>query len=75
MMIFNRRRKSQKRYDKIEIARAYVDDMKEEDKFERRISRGESEGKWGGEWSDWLREAREKEKVEQARNNVSASSS
>jgi len=43
--------------------------MKEEEGFEGRL--GEREGGWGEEWKEWMREAREKEKREQERNNVS----
>ena len=69
MMIFNRRRKSQKRYDSLERAREYVEMMQEEEGFEGRL--GKREGGWGDEWKEWMRDAREKEKREQERNNVS----
>ena len=71
MMIFNRRKKSQKRYDKLSLAREYLEDIKEEDQFENRILNGRR-GEWGQEWKEWIRDAREKEKKEQARNNVSS---
>lgn len=73
MMIFNRRRKSQQRFDKLDLAREYVDLVREEDKFERRIIGIENRdnAKWGHEWVEWMTEAREKEKREHARNNAS----
>jgi len=69
MMIFNRRRKSQKRYDSLERAREYVEMMQEEEGFEGSL--GKRDGGWGEEWKEWMREARGKEKREQERNNVS----
>lgn len=71
MMIFNRRRKSQKRYDKLEVAKEYVQEMREEEQFESRLSGVRRDNKWGQEWTEWIRDAREKEKREQQRNNVS----
>ncbi|GAA5979390.1 hypothetical protein JCM5350_003889 [Sporobolomyces pararoseus] len=70
MMIFNRRKKSQKRYDKLSLAREYLEDIKEEDQFENRILNGRRGGEWGQEWKEWIRDAREKGKKEQARNNT-----
>ncbi|GAA5971197.1 hypothetical protein JCM3765_007354 [Sporobolomyces pararoseus] len=73
MMIFNRRKKSQKRFDKLSLAREYLQFMREEENFEKRFTRsrrGEGEGRWGEEWRDWIRDAREKEKKEQERNNM-----
>jgi len=70
-MIFNRRRKSQKRYDKLELAKEYVGMMGEEEIFMRRVRKREEGERWGEEWRDWMREARGKEKREQERNNVS----
>ncbi|GAA5908525.1 uncharacterized protein JCM6883_005574 [Sporobolomyces salmoneus] len=71
MMIFNRRRKSQKRFDQLVIARAYVEMMREEERFERRTKGGNEGGrKWGGEWIEWIKGAKEKERREQTRNNM-----
>jgi len=71
MMIFNRRRKSQKRYDKLELAKEYVGIMGEEERFIGRVRKREGGERWGAEWREWMREARGKEKREQDRNNVS----
>ncbi|GAA5908487.1 uncharacterized protein JCM6883_005563 [Sporobolomyces salmoneus] len=71
MMIFNRRRKSQKRFDQLVIAREYVEMMREEERFERRTKGGNEGGrKWGGEWIEWIKDAKEKERREQTRNNM-----
>ncbi|GAA5825157.1 hypothetical protein JCM5353_002243 [Sporobolomyces roseus] len=70
MMIFNRRRKSQKRYDKLELAKEYVGMMGEEESFLRRVRKREEGERWGEEWREWMREARGKEKREQERNNM-----
>lgn len=69
MMIFRRRRASQKRYDKLDVAREMVALVQEESAFERRV--GENvEGRWGDEWRGWMAEARQREIKEQARNAV-----
>ncbi|GAA5853804.1 hypothetical protein JCM5353_002353 [Sporobolomyces roseus] len=70
MMIFNRRRKSQKRYDKLELAKEYVGMMGEEESFMGRVRKREEGESWGEEWREWMREARGKEKREQDRNNM-----
>jgi len=72
MMIFNRRRKSQKRYDELELAREYVGMMGEEERFMGVVGERKGGESWGEEWREWMREARGKEKREQERNNVSS---
>ncbi|GAA5897759.1 hypothetical protein JCM5296_000874 [Sporobolomyces johnsonii] len=76
MMIFNRRRASQRRYDLLEKAKEYVEMARAEERFETDTgARGAAgaaagEARWGGEWEDWIREARKKEWKEQQRNEM-----
>ncbi|GAA5938491.1 hypothetical protein JCM1841_006042 [Sporobolomyces salmonicolor] len=72
MMIFNRRRASQKRYDLLEKAKEYVEMARAEARFETGLGTGGAarEARWGGEWEGWIREARTKESKEQQRNEM-----
>ncbi|GAA5996691.1 hypothetical protein JCM11641_001011, partial [Rhodosporidiobolus odoratus] len=68
MMIFNRRRATQKRFDKVALAREMVVYGLSEDEYEYdRSNGGRSEG-WGREWEKWIREAKQKEAKEYRRN-------
>ncbi|GAA6059130.1 hypothetical protein JCM10212_003877 [Sporobolomyces blumeae] len=72
MMIFNRRRASQKRYDRVAQAKELVADD-EEARFEARIlgrTKTAVGRELGWEWKDWIKDARRKEIKEQARNNM-----
>ncbi|GAA6059122.1 hypothetical protein JCM10212_003869 [Sporobolomyces blumeae] len=74
MMIFNRRRASQKRYDRVAQAKELVADVDEEARFEARIlgrTKTAVGRELGWEWKDWIKDARRKEIKEQARNNAS----
>ncbi|GAA5937965.1 LYR motif-containing protein [Sporobolomyces koalae] len=65
MMFRNRRIDSQRRYDRLAIAREYLEYARDEQAFER-----DSNGRWGTEWTEWIKLARAREKREQARNNL-----
>lgn len=79
MTIFNRRRTSQRRFDKVERAKEFVRLARSEEDFERRLApaggraakKGKDEGGFAGEWQAWIKEAGEREKREIARSNVS----
>ncbi|BGP43847.1 hypothetical protein JCM10449v2_007904 [Rhodotorula kratochvilovae] len=70
MMIFRRRRASQKRYDKLETAREMLALAHAELVFDTKVgARGKRETwRWGDEWREWIADARVKEAREQARN-------
>lgn len=73
MMIFNRRRTSQRRFDRIGEAREWAALGRAEEQFEQALGVGErkaGEGKWSGEWEQFLREAKGKEVKEYRRNEV-----
>lgn len=84
MTIFNRRRTSQRRYDKLELAKEMIKYAQAEDKFEQdlfpRAAKGRSSSgpgrlkvpdhRLGDEWRDWIKDAREREKREVARSKV-----
>ncbi|GAA5869313.1 hypothetical protein JCM8547_008642 [Rhodosporidiobolus lusitaniae] len=71
MMIFNRRRQSQKRFDKATLAREMVALGKAEETFVKELrvrEDGVGAGKWGGEWASFVREAKGKEVTDYKRN-------
>ncbi|GAA5871000.1 hypothetical protein JCM8547_000054 [Rhodosporidiobolus lusitaniae] len=73
MMIFNRRRQSQKRFDKATLAREMVALGKAEETFVKELrvrEDGVGAGKWGGEWASFVREAKGKEVKEHKRNEM-----
>lgn len=84
MTIFNRRRTSQRQYDKLEQAKQFVQLAQAEERFEQdllvRFGRGRSgtggdgeakgQGRLGDEWRTWIKDAREREKREVARSKV-----
>ncbi|GAA6048734.1 hypothetical protein JCM3770_003934 [Rhodotorula araucariae] len=70
MMIFRRRRASQKRFDKLVTAREMLALVQAEMVFDARAGAREKQedGRWGDEWRAWIAEARVKDAKEQARN-------
>ncbi|GAA5905984.1 hypothetical protein JCM6882_009089 [Rhodosporidiobolus microsporus] len=74
MMILNRRRATQKRFDKLAIAKAMVSYGQEEDALDAAAGvKKEGDESWSKEWRDWIKGARRKEAVEFRRNeSVSA---
>ncbi|GAA5883963.1 hypothetical protein JCM6882_002083 [Rhodosporidiobolus microsporus] len=68
-MILNRRRATQKRFDKLAIAKAMVSYGQEEDALDAAAGvKKEGEESWSKEWGDWIKGARRKEAVEFRRN-------
>ncbi|KAG0660778.1 hypothetical protein C6P46_004462 [Rhodotorula mucilaginosa] len=86
MTIFNRRRTSQRRYDKLEQAKQFVQLAQAEERFKQdllaRPGRGRAgtggggggeargQGRLGDEWRTWIKDAREREKREVARSKL-----
>lgn len=61
MMLFNRRKAIQRRWDRFEVAKSRVEESLEERKFEERLGVGKKGegGTWGGEWESELRGLKE----------------
>lgn len=80
MTIFNRRRTSQRRYDKLEQAKQFVQLAQAAERFEQDLlpwsgrgrsgGEGKGQGRLGDEWRTWIKDAREREKREVARSKV-----
>lgn len=78
MTIFNRRRTSQRRFDKLEQANEYIRLAQSEEAFEVDVARQVRGGKkppptaqkMGDEWRAWRRDARAREMREVARSKV-----
>ena len=82
MTIFNRRRTSQRRYDKLEQAKQFVQLAQAEERLEQDLlpwsgrgrsgtgGEGKGQGRLGDEWRIWIKDAREREKREVARSKV-----
>ncbi|GAA5836246.1 hypothetical protein JCM11251_001439 [Rhodosporidiobolus azoricus] len=69
MMIFNRRRAAQRRFDKLALARDMAAYGKDEDALDAESGkRTKGEDGWGKEWQDWIKAARRKEAIEFRRN-------
>jgi hypothetical protein len=73
MMIFKRRRASQKRFDRVGEAKEMAAMGRAEERFEEELGLGGGRKKgdgWGREWEGWLRETKGKEVKEYRRNEV-----
>ncbi|GAA6038730.1 hypothetical protein JCM8097_002369 [Rhodosporidiobolus ruineniae] len=71
MMIFNRRRAMQKRFDRVVVAKELAGYGRDEEQFENAVGVGKAAGgRWGAEWQDWIREAKGKEMKEYKRNEM-----
>ncbi|GAA5982709.1 hypothetical protein JCM10908_006756 [Rhodotorula pacifica] len=84
MTIFNRRRTSQRRFDKLEQAKELIKLAQAEERFEFELTRGgrgggkgravdgavKNSGRLGEEWREWIKDAREREKREAARSKL-----
>ncbi|GAA6038710.1 hypothetical protein JCM8097_002359 [Rhodosporidiobolus ruineniae] len=71
MMIFNRRRAMQKRFDRAVVAKELAGYGRDEEQFENAAGVGKVVGgRWGAEWQDWIREAKGKEMKEYKRNEM-----
>ncbi|GAA5838580.1 hypothetical protein JCM11251_003430 [Rhodosporidiobolus azoricus] len=75
MMIFNRRRAAQRRFDKLALARDMAAYGQDEDALDAEPGkRTKGEDGWGKEWQDWIKAARRKEAIEFRRNEMWTSS-
>ncbi|GAA6015167.1 hypothetical protein JCM10207_003624 [Rhodosporidiobolus poonsookiae] len=72
MMIFNRRKASQKRFDKVVLAKELLELGRHEQAFETQLGAVPSgaKGQWGDEWGQWVREAKQREAQEYRRKEL-----
>ncbi|GAA6015143.1 hypothetical protein JCM10207_003616 [Rhodosporidiobolus poonsookiae] len=72
MMIFNRRKASQKRFDKVVLAKELIELGRHEQAFEQQLGAVPSiaKGQWGDEWAGWVKEAKQREAQEYRRNEM-----
>lgn len=69
MLIFNRRKAVQRRWDRFAVAQERLQEAREETRFEQRL--GVDEGRWGEDWAGTIQDLKGSFDRETARNAVS----
>lgn len=71
MMIFNRRRQIQRRWDRLETMKAWTTDARDEQRFERGLGVQNRDVEWGTEWSNAVKASEASMTRERHRSEVS----